>query len=220
MDSTKRSLKPIVVRILAVTAVLALMETASPVAARLDSPEPAATPRVVRLEPLTASDGRPIDLNAPKGGVSVVVFLSTECPISSAYSPTLNEIAAAFAGKPFRMVGVCVDPDLPDTDVAAYARDFGLKFPIARDRRGALAARLEARVTPEAFVIDDRGRVRYSGRIDDQFAARRQRNAHSSTSELRDAVAAVLAGAEVANPHAEAVGCPLPEPPREGPMPK
>ena len=92
--------------------------------------------------------------------------------------------------------------------------DFGLKFPVARDRDAALAARLGAKVTPEAFVIDDRGRIRYRGRIDDQFAARRQRNAHPNTSELRDAVAAVLAGRDVANPSVEAVGCPIPEPPQ------
>jgi hypothetical protein len=219
MNSTKRPLKPAGVRLIAVAAILALLETTAPVAARDGPPEPGAQPKAVRLEPLTAPGGRPVDLNAPKGGVSVVVFLSAECPISNAYSPALNEIAGAFAGRTFQVVGVYVDPDLTDADLAAHARDFGLKFPVACDRHVALPARLGARVTPEAFVLDDRGQVRYHGRIDDQFAARRQRNAAPSTNELRDAVAAVLAGAEVAIPYAEAVGCPIPEPPREGPTP-
>ena len=55
----------------------------------------------------------------------------------------------------------------------AHARDFGLKFPVVRDRRGVFARKLGAKVTPETFVIDADGKVRYHGRIDDQFVARR-----------------------------------------------
>lgn len=171
----------------------------------------AAKPKVVRLPSMTAPDGKQRELNAPKGGVAVVVFLSPECPISNGYSATLNQIAAEFAGKPLRMTGVCVDPDLTDKDVTAHVRDFQLKFVVVRDPRGAAAGALGAKVTPEAFVLDEQGRVRYRGRIDDQYAARLQRNANPRTHELRDAIAAVLAGREVANPYVAAVGCPLAE---------
>ncbi len=97
-----------------------------------------------------------------------------------------------------------------------HSRDFGLKFPVVRDKHGSLARKLGAKVTPEAFVIDDAGQVRYHGRIDDQFAARQKRNANPSENELKDAIAAVLNGKEVAKPFVEAVGCPLPEVPRRG----
>ena len=108
-----------------------------------------------------------------------------------------------------------MDFDLSDEAISAHAKDFGLKFPVARDPRGAIAAKLGARVTPEAFVIDSKGRVRYRGRIDDQFAGRGKRNANSTARDLHDAIAAVLAGREVAREHVEAVGCPIPEPPKE-----
>ena len=68
-------------------------------------------------------------------------------------------------------------------------------------------------MTPEAFVLDDKGQVRYHGRIDDQYVARRVRNAAPSGSELKDAIAAVLDGKEVAAPHVAAIGCPIPEAP-------
>ncbi len=68
-------------------------------------------------------------------------------------------------------------------------------------------------MTPEAFVLDEQGRIRYHGRIDDQFVARRVRNATPSGSELKDAIAAVLSGKEVATPHVAAIGCPIPEAP-------
>jgi mono/diheme cytochrome c family protein len=142
----------------------------------------------------------------------VLVFYSPECPISNAYSATLAGLAQAFPTERVKWAGICVDPDLSDEDQKAHAKDFGLRFPLILDRRGALVRKLGATMTPEAFVIDDRGQVRYHGRIDDQFAARGVRNAHPSGNQLKDAVAALLARREVKEAHVPAVGCPIPEP--------
>jgi peroxiredoxin len=160
---------------------------------------------------LRGPGGERVDLTAPAGGVSVLVFYSTECPISNAYSPTLDELIARFRSKPVKWFGICMDPDLSDAEVRTHARDFKLNFRVVRDRHGSFARKIGATMTPEAFVVDAAGRVRYHGRIDDQFVARRLRNANPSGAELRDAIAAVLAGDEVAEPHVAAVGCPIPE---------
>ncbi len=160
---------------------------------------------------LRGLDGRRVNLAPPAGGATAVVFYSSECPISNSYSPTLNALVDFFASKPVKWLGVCVDPDLSDSEVETHARDFGLKLPIARDRRGSCARKLGAKVTPEAFVIDSLGKIRYHGRIDDQFAARQKRNANPAASELKDAIVAVLSGKEVKPEQVEAVGCPLPE---------
>ena len=176
----------------AFTAVCLLME--SPVAsaiviARADTSD---TPSV--LGTLRGPDGQQHDLAAPANGLSVLVFYSSECPISNAYSPTLGVLAAAFPAERVKWVGVCIDPDLSDADVRAHARDFNLKFPVVRDRQGTLARRMGATMTPEAFVVDANGHVRYHGRIDDQFAKRGVRKANPSGNELSDAVTALLKG--------------------------
>jgi mono/diheme cytochrome c family protein/peroxiredoxin len=162
---------------------------------------------------LQCLDGRRISLAAPAHGATAIIFYSTECPISNGYSPTLATLGDSFPAKSVKWLGVCVDPDLSDSEVQAHARDFGLKFPVVRDRRGVFARKLGAKVTPETFVIDADGNVRYHGRIDDQFVARRLRNANPSGSELKDAIVAILNGKEVKAPAVEAVGCPLPEVP-------
>ncbi len=156
--------------------------------------------------------GRPVPLEVPKGGALAIVFLSAECPIANAESPTIDAIAHAFPAERFRLVGVFVDPDLTHARLAAHAAEYHLTFPVACDPGLALARHFKATVTPEAFVLDDGGRVRYRGRIDDAFAARTKRNAAPKTRELRDAVAAVLDGRPVDQPEVKAVGCPLPEP--------
>jgi len=162
---------------------------------------------------LRGLDGKRVDLTAPPNGATVLVFYSTECPISNSYSPTLSTLIDSFPAKSVKWVGICVDPDLNDSEVETHVRDFSLKFPVARDRRGAFARKIGAKTTPEAFVIDKEGAVRYHGRIDDQFVGRRVRNAVPSGNELNDAIAAVLNGKAVTTPYVEAVGCPLPEAP-------
>src|SRR5579864_4818618 len=174
----------------------------------------AAPPGGVAAHEMRGLDGATIRLEAPAGGVTVVVFYSSECPISNAYSVTLNALREEFPASALKLIGVCVDPDLPDEQVARHAKEFGLKYPVARDRAGALAVRLGAKVTPEAFVIDAAGQVLYHGRIDDQFAARLKRNANPRSNELHDAVSAALDGRAVEHAYVAAVGCPLPEPPK------
>ena len=167
----------------------------------------------VPKQALRGIDGRRIELTAPPHGAMAIIFYSTECPISNSYSPTLANLAETLQGKPVNWLGVCVDPDLSDSEVATHARDFSLKFPVVRDRHGSLARKLGAKVTPEAFVIDAENKIRYHGRIDDQFVARRKRNANPSGSELKDAIVAVLSGKAVTTEYVEAIGCPLPEVP-------
>ncbi|MGP0068420.1 MAG: redoxin domain-containing protein [Isosphaeraceae bacterium] len=170
-------------------------------------------PSAVKDVTLRGLDNERIKLVAPSDGATVLIFYSSECPISNAYSPTLQELMAKYRQKPVEWVGICVDPDLSDSDVKSHARDFKLGFRIARDKLGSFARKIGATVTPEAFVLDDKGEVRYHGRIDDQFVARRVRNAVPSGSELREAISAILNGKEIAVAHVAAVGCPIPEAP-------
>ena len=176
-------------------------------------------PARVEAREVRGVDGRAIPLVPSKGGAIAVVFYSTECPISNEYSPIFKAIAEGQPPDRFAMVGVCVDPDLSGADVAKHAGEFGLKFPVVLDREGSLVARFGIKVTPEVVVLDDSARVRYRGRVDDTFAARGKRKANPTTSELKDAIAAVLAGKEVAVDHAEAIGCPVPEPIKPAPRP-
>lgn len=156
-------------------------------------------------------NGKTIDARPETNGATVLVFLSTECPIANANIPTLNQLHDDFPSPRAKWVGVCLDPDQSDAEILDHVREYKLKLDIAADRRGLLARKLGATVTPEAFVIDARGKVRYHGRIDDRFAARGVRNAVPTTHDLKDALAAVLAGDEVKTPCVKPIGCPIPE---------
>ncbi|MDG3003376.1 redoxin domain-containing protein [Paludisphaera mucosa] len=188
------------------SAVLLLAATAAAAAG-----DDASTDVLARIGRLQGLDGASLDPTPPADGATVLVFYSTECPIANAINPALNRLYGEFGPPRVKWFAVCVDPDVSAADLAAHAKEFGLKATIAVDRKGRLARRLGAKITPETFVVDGGGRLRYHGRIDDQFAARGVRKAAPGEGELRPALAAVLAGGEVKAPFVEAVGCPLPE---------
>jgi hypothetical protein len=71
-----------------------------------------------------------------------------------------------------------------------------------KDANNVMADRLGAEYTPEAFVMDREGVVRYHGRIDDA-----QNPARVRQTSLRLAIEAVLAGREVPAPETKAFGC-------------
>ena len=102
-------------------------------------------------------DGERVDLAAPPSGATVLVFYSTECPISNSYSPTFTTLIDSFPAKSVKWIGVCVDPDLRDREVETHARDFSLKFPVVRDRHGAFA-RKDRRQDDPRGIRDRQGR--------------------------------------------------------------
>ncbi len=174
------------------------------------TPDPA-KPSGLASRHVAGFEGTSHTLAAPRGGALVLVFYSTECPISNGYSPTLNELARSLPKDKLSVLGLCVDPDKTPAEIAAHAKEFQLAYPVASDRKGSIARKVGVKVTPEVAVLDDRDVVRYLGRIDDQYFGIGKRNAHPESHDLKDAVEAVVNGREVPANRGEAFGCKLPE---------
>ena len=136
---------------------------------------------------------------------TALVFLGTECPISNRAVPTLNELSGDAKDAGAVVVGVISDPTVTRKAAIEFASARGIKFPLMFDSSGEIARRLAPRRTPEAFVIDREGVVRYHGRIDDA-----QNPARVRQSSLRLAIDAVLAGRDVPAPETKAFGCAIP----------
>ena len=159
--------------------------------------------------PLTDAAGREFD-PADRGDAKaiVVVFLSFECPVSNSYAPTLSALAEKYKDRGLKLVGVVTGETEPGS-LAKWAEEFRLSFPLTADADLSAASALKAKTTPEAFVIDSHGILRYRGRIDDAYSARLKRNAIVSSHDLDVAISAVIAGKPVLVPATTAVGCPI-----------
>src|SRR5690606_39258423 len=101
--------------------------------------------------------------------VTVIVFISHECPIANGYAPTLQHLHASWANEPHvRMFLVHCDPDLTAAAARQHAADYQLPGKILLDPSQQMASACGVTITPEAVVYAN-GQIAYRGRIDDQW---------------------------------------------------
>lgn len=136
----------------------------------------------------------------------VLAFVGCDCPLAKLYAPRLQELEAEYADKGVQFLGINSNQQDNMTEIGAYARIHGVEFPILKDLGNELADRVGAERTPEVIVLDKDRKVRYRGRIDDQYHIGVQRKTPSQR-DLAAALDAVLAGKEVATPVTTAPGC-------------
>ena len=136
----------------------------------------------------------------------VVTFIGTECPIAKLYCNRLEQLQAEYA--PQGVQFLCIDSNRQDslTDLQTFATRQSLTYPILKDPAAKVAQRFSATRTPETFLLDAAGQLRYSGRIDDQYVIGNIRP-NAETFDLKNALDAVLAGRSVTIKHRDAIGC-------------
>ncbi len=171
-----------------------------------------ATPSLSAEEPiqLVDLDGQPVaPLDLEEKKAVVLFFVSPYCPTSNTFGPAMKEIAEAFE-EDFRFVSIHSDPSVSDSDRATHAKMMEITHPVLKDGDQALAMKLGATITPEAFVLDAEGTVLYQGRINDLYLGPTQKQQEATNHDLKEALEAIRKGEKVAVPKTEAVGCDIP----------
>jgi peroxiredoxin len=136
----------------------------------------------------------------------VVVFIGTECPINNAYMPRLAELQKSYAPRGVQFLAVNANQQDTAERIAEHAREYAIPFPVLKDEGNHVADLFAAQRTPEAFVLDAEQRIRYRGRIDDQFGIGYKR-AQPTERDLVRALDELLAGKPVSKPNVPAAGC-------------
>jgi hypothetical protein len=160
-------------------------------------------------------DGRLHRPFEPADRASVLLFVTSDCPISNAYAPEIQSVCAASARRGVPCLLLYEDVRITPAAVRAHRDTFryaGVAAAVDGDR--AIARAAGASITPEALVIDRAGNVRYRGRIDNLYVGLGRRRHAATVHDLRDAIDAVLSDRPVATPRTEAFGCYIPPQPR------
>src|SRR5262245_48949097 len=100
-----------------------------------------------------------------QGKTSIVVFVSTVCPITNDYNDRLSALYRDYTAKGVQLVFVNANSNESAADVAEHTKAAGFPFVVYRDRNNALADVLGATVTPETYVFDRDGVLRYHGNV-------------------------------------------------------
>jgi len=151
---------------------------------------------------LSRPDGLPEYVDPKQYQATVLLFLSTICPISNAYQDRILALAAQWAGKPVRLLLIDSNDNESAAEAAQYAADVKFPLPLLKDWRNTVADRFGATLTPEAVVLDHDGAVRYQGAIDDA-----RNPARVKVGAVQTAVADLLARRPVSVKSIRAFGC-------------
>lgn len=138
--------------------------------------------------------------------VVAILFVGTECPIVKLYTSRLTAFQNKYRDRGVQLIAINSNQHDSLAELAHFARVHGLNFPLLKDPGNVVADQFGATRTPEVFVLDRDRRIRYQGRIDDQYTYGIQRP-KVEQEYLVNAVDALLAERDVATPYAEAVGC-------------
>ena len=133
---------------------------------------------------------------------TVLMFISTQCPVSNGYNDRMKELYETYHGKGIAIVGINSNTAEDVNDIKEHAKEHGFKFPVLKDHQNKIADLYGAQVTPETFVIGSSGKLLYHGRIDD---SRRVEKIQSR--DLAYALDKLLAGKEVPTATTKAFGC-------------
>jgi hypothetical protein len=152
-------------------------------------------------------DGHPLNLFGQDLKAAVLLFITNDCPITNSYIPEINRIVADYAVRKVAFYAVYTDPTVTIPAIRKHAREFGLQIPLIQDTAHELVHRVGATVTPEAAVLEPRGKVVYLGPIDDLYVDFGKRRPAPTERYLRQALDAVLSGKPVVTPTAKPIGC-------------
>ncbi|WP_298867389.1 redoxin domain-containing protein, partial [uncultured Gimesia sp.] len=137
---------------------------------------------------------------------TVVCFLGAECPLARLYGPKLNAMMATYQSQGVRFVGVNSNQQDSLEDVQKYVKRYEIQFPIGKDYGNAVADQFQAVRTPEVFVLDQSLKIRYRGRIDNQYLPGISR-AETTSHDLKNALDQVLSGEKVMVASTKPNGC-------------
>ena len=158
----------------------------------------AATP-VLRLH---NTANQPVQISTAKVDATVVIFISTVCPVSNAYHDRYELLTSDFKRRGVQFVFVNSNDNETLAGMSEHLRAARFSFPVYKDWKNVVADQLGASMTPEAFVLDEHGTTRYHGAIDDA-----KYEARVKVEGLKDALAAIVEGKAVARVEMKAFGC-------------
>lgn len=149
-----------------------------------------------------------ISLNSyPSCSGMVIIFTSNSCPYDDYYRNRITKLAQTYQDKvPVLLVNSLPDAGESKENMQRKAKQLNLSVPYLADKDQVLMTNLDARKTPEAFLIkNDNGKfsVVYRGAIDDNA----QVEADIRNSFLRDAIDIMLTNQKIQTAEIRPVGC-------------
>jgi thioredoxin-related protein len=146
-------------------------------------------------------------INPNENALSVIYFLSPECPLCINYTLAMRNLEQDFVSDSIVFYGVYSKEWYSSSEVDSFALKYNLSFDMLFDGGNALAHELGATTTPEVFVISRQGQILYSGKIDNWVNDLGKKKLEVSDHYLENALIAWREGKPITPKHTKPIGC-------------
>lgn len=133
---------------------------------------------------------------------TVVMFISTECPVSNAYNERIVALYGDYKDQGVQFIGINSNKNESVEEIAEHNKANKFYFFVLKDLKNEIADSFAARRTPEIYLLDEKRILRYRGAIDN---SQKDPEIHY----LRGVLDLVVAGKEIPEDHkkTKAFGC-------------
>ncbi|MDD5623376.1 MAG: thioredoxin family protein [Candidatus Peribacteraceae bacterium] len=157
---------------------------------------------------LPAVDGMKVDTQTIKDPVLVVIFTCNHCPYAQAYEDRILKMAEHFDPEGVQVILVnSNDPaNYPEDSFAEMEKRYktkGYPCPYCLDESQEVAKSFGALCTPHCFAFDRHRKLRYKGRVDNNW----EHPDLATEKNLWDAIDALVENRDPPVSEANAIGC-------------
>lgn len=156
---------------------------------------------------LYSIDDETVRIDAKNNSLTVLFFLSPECPLCISYSLAMKQLAKEFQNDSVSFYGIHSRNWFSAEEVQQYALNYNLPFTMLLDNGNLLATTIGASVTPEVFVLNTQSEVIYSGKIDNWVNELGKKKLEVSEHYLKNALIAWCDGKSIELKRTEPKGC-------------
>ncbi len=158
---------------------------------------------------LLSTNGKKYSLDSFKDKKAlIIIFSCNHCPYVQAYENRIIAIQKDYAEKGVTILAINSNdsvqyPDDSFDEMKMRAAKKNFNFLYLRDEDQSVAKSFDAAHTPEIFLFNDKRKLVYTGKIDDNWQDERK----VKTKYLRDALDELLSGKEISVPETYSIGC-------------
>jgi len=136
--------------------------------------------------------------------ILVFIFASNKCPVYRDYEDRIIKIQEDYGNKGVQIIAVNSNAGNEESieEMKKRAIEKGFNFPYLKDESQEFAKQLGAICTPHVFVFDEKRKLRYQGRIDDN-----RNPSLVKSNDLRKALDSLLEGKEIQESITRPFGC-------------
>ena len=117
----------------------------------------------------------------------------------------MAELSKDYSAKGITVLGINSNKSETVADVAAHAKEH-FPFQVVKDEDNKIADSYGAQVTPEAFVIDGKGMIRYHGALGNSKNPTTD-SSRANSDDIRGALDELISGKKIAKDKTKAFGC-------------